>query len=141
MCWLSAAVLMSVVVGCGGSPDQYEGAKRASIKGKVTFDGAPVEGGIISFQGLDNSETQRKSGGPIVNGEYEILEAKGPNAGKYRVEILWPKPTGQKSKDPDSGQEIDVKRNVIPDRYNSASTLAEEVKAGENVFNFDLTSK
>lgn len=134
---LSAAALMSVAIGCGGGADQYEGAKRASVKGKVTFDGAPVDGGVISFVG--QTDTQRKTGSPIVNGEYDITEAKGPNAGQYRVEVLWPKPTGQKGKDPDTGAETELKRNVIPEKYNLNSELTREIKAGENVLDFELT--
>ena len=127
--------------GCGGdSPTDYEGPKRAAVKGKVTFDGQPVAEGIISFVG-SSSEKQRKTGGPILNGEYNIAEPKGPHAGTYRVEIRWPKPTGQKAKDSDSGQEIDVKSDVIPKKYNEASELTKEVKLGENTFDFELSSK
>lgn len=136
--WTSAIALMSVASGCGGGgADSYEGPKRASIKGKVTFDGAPVDGGVIAFVG-HSGDSQRKSGGPIVNGEYDIPEAKGPNAGHYRVEILWPKPTGQKVKDPDTGAETDLKRNVIPDKYNANSELIRDISAGENVLDFEL---
>lgn len=138
---VSGLMLAVVVAGCGGGdPNAYEGTKRFAVKGKVTFNGEPVDGGVIALQGLDN-EKQRKSGGLIVNGEYNIPEAKGPNSGKYRFEIMWPKPTGEKGKDADTGEAIDIKRNVIPEKYNAASELAEEIKPGENTFNFELPLK
>ena len=58
-----------------------------------------------------------------------------------RVEIRWPKPTGQKAKDSDSGQEIDVTADVIPKKYNEASELTKDVKLGENTFDFELSSQ
>lgn len=135
-------ILVMPLVGCGGGddPNAYEGPKRATVKGKVTFDGAPVTDGIIAFLGIGGDKLH-KTGGPIVNGEYSIAEAKGPNQGVYRVEIRWPKATGKKSKDPDSGEEIDVKSDVIPTKYNEASELTKEVVLGSNTFDFELSSK
>jgi hypothetical protein len=32
-------------------------------------------------------------------------------------------------------------KEIIPNRYNSKSELVKEIKAGENILDFDLTSK
>lgn len=60
--------------------------------------------------------------------------------------------TGTPGPDPDAAETIEQtddtnpgvetpKKETVPAKYNSKTTLKEDVKAGENTFNFDLTSK
>ena len=47
------------------------------------------------------------------------------------------KPTGKKYKN-EFGEELDVRREGLPDKYHANSTLTADIKAGENVIDFHL---
>ncbi len=112
------------------------GGPRGSVEGKVTFDGTPVERGTISF--LPTAGTV----GPatyatIENGCYAVTaENRGPVPGKQRVQIEAFRDLGKKHRDGDP-----LLEQVIPQKYNTASTLVVEIVQGRNTHDFDLTSK
>lgn len=139
------ALLVAPLTGCGGGAGSYEGLKRVAVKGKVTFDGEPVDRGSITLIPIDPaSDKVRRSGGMIENGEFSITEANGPNVGKYRVEILWQKKTGKQEKDSDTGEMVDIRAEVIPAKYNTNSELVMDVVEGADEskpFDYTLTSK
>lgn len=133
---LACALLLGLgLLGCAGEPP-YKGDKRYAVQGSVTFDGQPVHNGMIAFIGA--SDKQFTTGGVILDGKYAIEENKGPNAGKYQVEVRWSKPTGKKRKDPDSGEMIDETKEAIPQKFNTASQLTADVSAEKTTFDFDL---
>lgn len=127
--------------GCGAEPP-YEGKQRYPISGTVTFQGEPVDGGMIAF--VPQEGALNPAGGPIIDGKFEVSEEKGPNAGNYRVQISWMKPTGKQIHDDDSGEMIDEVKEVIPAKYNGATELTEQVKEASgndstaNQFEFQL---
>ncbi len=132
-----------VLAGCGGA--NYEGPQRFPVSGKVTFNGEPVVKGSIAFlpqAGAAAQEgdagAQRVSGGAIVDGKYTIPEEKGPNAGKYRIEIHWPKDTGKITKTP-YGDEPTL-AEAIPDEFNKRSTLTADIDSAQPNLDFDLKS-
>ncbi len=132
-------VLLSAAVLFAGCPTVETGAytdQRFPVKGEVTVNGKPLESGSISF--IATQEGQRPAGGPITNGKYDVPENLGPNAGKYRVEIRWTKPTGKKVKDSDTGEMIDVIAEGLPPRYHSQSILTATIEAGKTDFPFEL---
>lgn len=124
--------------GCGGGANSYTGPKRLAVSGKVLLDGQPLASGTISF--IPMEEEIRPAGGPIENGEFAILEAFGPNVGKYQIDIRSPKPTGKQIQGSDGDQMVDEMKESIPDRYNVASKLTEDVSTDKTVFEFDLTT-
>jgi hypothetical protein len=126
-----------VLAGCGSQ--SYKGAKRYPLSGKVTYDGQPVDWGSIAF--LPTSGDQRVSGGVIENGAYSVPEENGANAGKHRIEIHWLKLTGKKYLDRDSGEMADERKEALPPRFHTESTLRAEVGKGQTNFDFDLKSK
>jgi hypothetical protein len=132
-----ACVLFLALVGCARR--DYTGPKQFPLTGRVTYDGQPIDWGSISF--LPLGENQRVSGGLIENGTYTVPEAKGANAGKYRVEISWLKLTGKKYRDPDSGEMLDARQEALPPRFHAQSELSVEVTAEQTRFDFDLKSK
>src|SRR5438105_3342184 len=78
---LLLAGLLLLASGCGAS-----GSKKA-VSGKVTFDGKPLEAGMIVFTPTDPN-VKAVGGAPIVNGTYSIPGGeKGLEVGKYKVEI------------------------------------------------------
>ena len=134
--WLKLGLtlgLLTAVIGCGLSG-------QVSIKGRVTFDGQPVETGSIVFAPEPGSGST-KVAAPIEGGEYEIGAERGASPGTYRVEINWPKKTGRQVASADPGMMMDETEEAIPQKYNTESTLTRELKAGENTHDFDLQAE
>jgi hypothetical protein len=136
-CRLVVLASLCVVAGCNRG---YPGDRRHPVSGSVRVDGQPLELGTISFIPTDNDK-QRVSGGPIQNGVYAVDEARGANAGKYRIEIRWSKKTGRKIPIPDTGDMTDERTEGLPSRYHQESELTAEVSAGKTTFDFHLKSK
>ncbi|MEZ6125171.1 MAG: hypothetical protein R3C49_18645 [Planctomycetaceae bacterium] len=131
-------VVLSTLAGCGQSP--YSGETRYPLKGTVTLDGTPIDGGSISFMPLDDKH--KVAGGAITNGTYSVPENQGANAGAYRVEVHWMKPTGKKIPDSDLGGTMDEVKEVIPPKYSTFnSELTANVDGSNTEFNFELLSK
>jgi hypothetical protein len=130
----SLVFTLFMVSGCG-----YGNSSSVPVKGKVTFKGENVDGGVILFVPEDESGPRIKRGGPIVNGAYSLEAGKGPVPGVYRVEIIWNKKTGKRIDTPgDPGHPMDETVQVIPSQYNKDSKEKVEVKPSENTFSFDL---
>lgn len=128
-----AALLLSVacLTGCGGD------SSMATIEGKVTLDGAPLDNGAISFVPADGETAS--AGVRIENGAYKATVPIGAK----RIEITATKVVGQRAAyagQADSPQ-MDITKSIVPDRYNTKSELTLEVKPGVNDGSFDLKSK
>jgi len=129
---LSFALASSLLAGCGSGGTRVEGT--------VTLDGAPVDGGSISFH--PEGGEGKPGGTEIKAGKYAIEGDKGLAPGKYKVVILWQKKTGKEVPNKsDPGTTMDETKQVIPMRYNSKSELTADIKSGTNSgVNFDLKS-
>ena len=131
-------VVSMLAGGCDSGP------QRASITGRVTLDGEPLEKGVIVFQ-PDKQTKSPSSGGDIVSGTYQVLQAKGPMVGVFRVEISALRKSGRKipaGSPAPPGTMVDEYVDAIPAKYTGeSSTLTAEIKAGNNVYNFELSSK
>lgn len=130
--------------GCGGGG----GIERAPVSGKVTFDGTPVEKGLIVM--TPTGETKGpSSGAEIKNGEYSIPRETGLVPGTYKVEITASKSVGRIEVQGVAGatgglsgsQTAENLVMYIPEKYNTQSTLTYTVKSGSNTENFTLVSK
>ena len=133
-----------LLTGCGES-----GPETAAVKGTVTFNGQPVEQGMIVFQ-PDEGSIGPSAGGPISNGSFSIDKRKGPPLGPVRIEITAtrkegtlsiPNIAGQTSGGPTGGGTVDKIVMYIPKQYNTETTLKEFINPKVNEFQFDLTSK
>ena len=131
---LAAAVLVFAAVaplGCGrGGP----GGARYAVEGTVTLNGNPVDGGKILF--LPSDQGSVKAHGDIVAGKFALDTTNGPNAGKYRIEIVWYKKTGKKVTN--DASVIDETQQVVPANYNVTSTTYIEIKPEKNTHAFDM---
>ncbi|BBO33148.1 hypothetical protein [Lacipirellula parvula] len=100
---------------------------RASISGKVTFDGQPLKSGEIVFE---PQGTGRLGIAQIVDGAYQMPAQQGPTPGKYLVRITANRPTGkavQPAADT-SGRSSGVSyEQFIPAKYNEKSTTTIEI--------------
>lgn len=130
MLW-SVVVLSGHVVGCESGP------RRLAASGTVTFKGAPLQEGTITFIPLT---TTTQEGAVINNGKFAIPQDKGLAPGMYRVSISSidcdvrfdpKKPPG-----PTGGT---AAKERIPAEFNEKSK--EEVRvteAGPNLFEFKI---
>lgn len=124
------ACTLLILAGCGTG--------QVPLKGTVTFAGAPIEEGSISFFPEPGTES-RKASAAILNGAYEVPVERGPMPGKFKVEISWVKRSGRKVPHADPGMpDIDERIEAIPTKYNSATTLVREITPGTNQLDFTL---
>jgi hypothetical protein len=127
--WAQPTLLVALVAmsGCGES-----GPARAPVMGQVTVAGKPLEAGRILFTPIAPNQGPATSA-RIAAGEYKLPKVEGPVVGQNRVEV-------------EADLKIDfalddetafAKRgkplppNPIPPKYNTQSTLAVEIKVGE----------
>jgi len=121
-------------LGCSGN-------NRASVTGKVTFDGKPLKEGRILFV-PDQANPGPSAGAPIRDGTYSVAAANGVFIGKNKVQINAVRGTGSKIPSPFTpGEMIDEVAEMIPKRYNINTEFSREIKPGANQFDFDMTSK
>jgi len=106
------------------------------LSGLVTLDGAPMKKGSIGL-------TPRDGKGPtaeaiITDGKYSLKTWPGPKL----VVIHGLKKVGTRRfhEDEPSSPMVDVNEESLPARYHSQSRLEENLNAGEQTLNFDLTS-
>jgi hypothetical protein len=110
-----------------------QGPTRGTVKGKITLDGQPVDGGVITLVPSDgNSQPEAV---PVTAGEYSVTMPVGDK----RVEIYWAPSSGQAGDTATQGRESIVQR--IPAKYNAQSTLTCNVEKGTHVKDFELSSK
>ena len=128
---LSLFTFMTTCVSCSQSSGRYP------ARGEVTFKGDAVDKGSIVFVPLVQNAI--KTGGPIVEGRYEVPAAKGSVAGKHRVLLFWEKKTGKTYVDSDTGEVFDRRTEGLPATYQSEnSPLEVEIANGDNVHDFHL---
>ena len=139
---------MIAVLAAFGGCGEVDDVPREPISGTVNLDGQPLKSGTIQFQPLA-AAAGVASGGPVVDGRFDVAQADGPGPGTYKVLIF---SQGTVPKEP-----IELNNNEmpgaiqakpaprtgeIPIRYNFQSELKAEVKAGgPNAYTFDLKKK
>ncbi len=127
-CWIVAVI----AVGCSSEP------KRLEVSGTVSYKGQPVPSGSILFSPEDES-VKSMGGSAVTNGQFKIPQATGLLPGKYKVSISYPDPKGPAPKEGEAPGESRETKELLPAKYNSATELRAEVRAGvENTFTFDL---
>ncbi len=132
----SLLIALVAILGCNGSD-----SGRASISGKVTFDGEPVKMGQISFE----PQGQGRIGiAQIIDGAYQMPPQQGPTPGKYTVRITADRPTGKPAQTPPpatgrpTGESYE---QYIPAKYNERSELSVDIGAESNaIHDFALTA-
>lgn len=125
---LCAAMAMSLV-GCGAG-----GPERVEVRGKVTLNGQPLDQGSIAF--IPTGTTQGPTtGAKIENGTYMVPANKGAVLGSHLVQITSVQPTGRKIEagppEP-AGTMVDEVQQIVPDQYNTKSTLTVNIQSGLN---------
>ena len=132
-CLLLAGLMLLPALGCGSS--------KGTVKGTVTFQGQPLEKGLVTFNPLTQGGT---AGGDIVKGNFVV---KDLTPGKYQVhveavraDIKFTSPDGPESKRRMSEAEQDAQANPLPPDTKGFDQEF-EVKHGEQTMpEFKLTS-
>jgi hypothetical protein len=135
--WRKFAAGFSLCLILGAAGCSRDEVVRASVEGNVTFDGKPVESGMILFipePGVVGPPVQVM----IENGKYASSESTGPTVGQNAVQIIAVRKTGRilKIEGQDSAEEV----QYIPKKYNEQSTEKVEIQSGENHFDYELKS-
>ncbi|MHC2068709.1 carboxypeptidase-like regulatory domain-containing protein [Bremerella sp. T1] len=124
----------SVAIGCGTSnmPD------IGQVHGKVTLNGEPVEGAMVSFEPVEGGRTGWAM--TDANGEYALKysgNAKGTRTGENLVRIT----SAKSATRDDRGRVVEAAvKEKFPPQYNSESTQTVTVEGGSNEFNFAVTT-
>lgn len=123
--------------GCGSSQagDQPD---LGFVSGQVSLDGAALPNAIVIFspdKGRSSMATTDSEG------KYELIyvgNTKGAKLGNHKISIT----TAQEGSSEESGGKAATEfKETIPPKYNAATTLTEVVQEGDNVIDFELTSK
>lgn len=132
---LSTALVMTCLLlsGCGG-----DGIPRAAVQGTVTYDGEPVESGVIMFI----PETVAPVALKITDGQYDtesdINDRRGAVIGHCSVQIFANRPTGRSYTDVMTGEKMEETKQFVPAKYNERTELTAEVEAGQQTIDFHL---
>ncbi len=114
--------------GCGSG----DGPKVGKVSGKVTLDGKPLAGALVTFM----PEKGRSSSGRTNDaGQYELsytFEQMGAAVGKHSVRITTA--TTDNAESP-------VAQEKLPAKYHRDTELKAEVKPGSNKVDFELSSQ
>lgn len=126
-------LILSTAIGCSRSKDDLP---REAVAGIVTLDTQPLIEGVIQFTPTDPNAAATACVAEISDGKFSIPREDGLVPGSYRISISHAemeevktksktkKPQGSLSKSTRLGKE------TIPARYNTQSTIKEEIKRG-----------
>ena len=144
-----AAIGFSTLCGCGGS----DLPELGYVEGTVTLDGKPLPNVVLTYQ---PNKARPSYGRTDENGWYELTytdDNPGAVLGTHNVRISSADAAGGGSDDgtyeesyedegdyEDSDQESAGKGEKVPAKYSRNSELTADVKSGDNVFDFALTS-
>lgn len=130
--------LLLIAAGCGGGVDHPD---LAEVTGTVTLDDKPLSGAKVTFS---PQEGRPSEGTTDSEGKYELSYTPGvPGAelGQHtvRIETADETPPEEGGVVPERSATED--KETIPAKYNTQTTLKEEVEPGENTINFNLSSQ
>lgn len=121
-------VVLLVVCGC------QRGPAVGTLKGNVTLDGVPVDGGLIRLVPADGNSQPADC--QITAGAYSITMP----VGEKKVEVYWTKSSGKGPVDTASqGSEKII--TMVPPQFNVESKLVVTVDKGETTKDFALTTR
>jgi hypothetical protein len=150
---LAAAVALAAC-GCGKP-------KLAPVRGQVKLDGKPLANVMVTFQPISKKKGDNPGPGSAGvtddQGRYTLkissqqMDGDGAVVGEHQVAVgvilegEGKKPTDPSVGSPDGATPEEVKamrrRERIPEKYNQNTELRFTVKPGNNVADFDLSSK
>jgi hypothetical protein len=135
--WLAGGGLL--VLGCVALVFWFLVDSEPTVTGTVRLDNEPLATGSIAWIPIEGTPGPGGGGEISSGGKYEIR--RGLRPGKYRVEIRSTRTLpGHQVLNPTIPTElVDEEVSVIPEQYNTRSSLIREVGPGSKVVHFDLT--
>ncbi|SFH69501.1 hypothetical protein [Planctomicrobium piriforme] len=127
---------LAVTWGCGSK----ESIPRSAVSGQVTFEGQPLEAGVILFvpgTGVKGAPVHLSIQAGKYDSASDPADRRGVVTGNNQIQILAMKKTGKKIKNPDNRMEEEVLQ-YIPARYNIQTELSQVIQPGKQELNFDL---
>jgi hypothetical protein len=115
---------LALVLGCDRGP------AVGTVKGTVTWEGQPVDGGLIKMVPADG--LSQPADCIVKGGAYSITMP----VGEKKVEVWWTKGSGAKVDTASQGTESVVA--LIPPKYNADTTLTYKVEKGTQTKDFAL---
>ena len=97
---------------------------RVEVRGRVTYQGQPVDNGEIRFAPLDGTRGP-VAGAPIAKGEYVVNHRGGVPLGGHRVEIEGYRKGGKSNSATE--REGGIREQYLPAKYNVKSELAAQI--------------
>ena len=124
--FIAIAICLTVSIGCGGNDG------RIVVKGTVSYDGQPIENGMIVFMPLPN-ESGGSESAYIVNGALTVRLPEGGRTVQVHGFQLGAEVASLTGGEPTRPQE-----QYIPGVYNHRSTLTVNIVLGMDPLIFDL---
>lgn len=126
---LGTLCLIVLAAGCGE-------AEYGHVIGKVTLDGQPVENAEIRFAPENGRTAWDRT---EADGSYELNYTPGVHGAKTGLNTVTITTATEPTVD-DNGRTIAGQPELFPSEYSTNPAHQVEVKAGENVFDFDVKS-
>jgi len=130
---LSMSFLCLLLAGCGG-----DGIPRAAVQGTVTYEGEPVESGVIMFI----SETVAPIALKITDGHYDsesdVNDRRGAVIGHCTVQIFANRKTGKMYTDVMTGDKMEETKQFLPAKFNERTELTADIEPGQQTIDFHL---
>ena len=128
--------MIAILGGCSEAADPHG---RQSLSGTITFEGQPLDAGVIDFLPTGSSQTAGARA-LVQNGQYSVPSQQGVMPGTYRVVITSPE---ENTTDPPAGppgmEMPPPGTERIPAEYNTESEQTVQVSAtGDNQFDFTI---
>ncbi len=125
---------LGLLLGCGRGSE----IPRATVSGKVTFQGQPIADGTIQFIPAKGTKGPAASAA-IKDGDYKVVVGGGVPVGTLRVEIQGFEPVAGSPNRPPAMANLQPKKQYVPAQYNRQSKMEVTVEdKGEQIQNFDL---
>ncbi|MCG8586697.1 MAG: hypothetical protein MI757_18495 [Pirellulales bacterium] len=127
-CWFVIAALGVALVGCSGGPNY----PTATLAGKVTIDGKPMENGRMQFIPQEDQQAH-PTFVEVSGGSYRVDDAP---VGKITVTFTATELVGEKQ---EYDQTLPVYKNLVARKYRDGITI--EIQGDDASRDFSLTSK
>jgi hypothetical protein len=144
---VALASSISLFVGCGKS-----GHERATVYGRVLFDGKPMPTGTVRFVPTGDTKTP-PAAAQIVDGAYRVETRGGVPVGKHKIEIEAFRPISAQSAAAAEMERMKAahphldfpptREQYVPARYNEQTELTIEIPPGSGTVehNIELSQK
>ncbi|HBN76321.1 MAG TPA: hypothetical protein DD473_10985 [Planctomycetaceae bacterium] len=138
--------LIICIAGCGygQATPNYDTIDLIDVSGKVTFDGQPLAGAVVSF--IDEASSRMSYGITNADGKYQLRFDRQKNGVTPGSKIVKVSTSTVIEGVNDSDVVIDEEtgepkaKELIPPQYNVQSELRALVEEGKDEFNFTLMS-